>query len=183
MYIANSRATTKHFFFLYRKYSCRVAKGHRRVWGVGVHRWGSTGTGGAVPPGAEGRRGGDRRGNRGSEADARGGREEGTLRGQGARRSCGPGRSRPQPGALLLLPLALLSCGRSLGWTQWWSEGREPLTCPLRAHSRMVKRGAGKFQERHRWMTCPRSQYPGAARRPFLFLGFNSRPPLGGSGA
>lgn len=55
------------------------------------------------------------------------------------------------PGGLPLLPLALLSCGRSLGWTQWWPEGREPLTCPVRVHSRMGKCGAGKFQERHRW--------------------------------
>ena len=92
----------------------------------------------------------------------------------------------PQSGALFLWPLALLSSWCSLGWTQWWSESREPLTCPFQAQSRMVKAGAEKFQEKHRWVTCcpllpPPSPPPQLLGCLFLFLGFNSPPPpLGG---
>lgn len=73
------------------------------------------------------------------------GRKEGIPLGRapaGAVVQVGGGR---QLGALFLWPLALLSSWPSLGWTQWWSESREPLTCPFRAQSRMVKAGAEKF--------------------------------------
>lgn len=181
MYIADSRATTKHLFF---PTGSTVAVLQRDTGVFGA--WASTGgagTGRAVPPGAEGRRGGDRRGNRGSETDTRGGREEGTLRGQGARRGCGPGRSRAAargPSSLAPGP-ALLRTLPGLDSVVAGGQGAPDLPClgPRQDGEVWGREIPGKAQ----MVTRPRSQYPGAARRLFVFLGFTSPPPLGGSGA
>lgn len=149
MYIADSRATTKHFFFP-QEVQLPCCKGTQVCLGRGHPQVGLA----REEPSHLGLKGGGE----GTDVGTEGVRQ---THGEGERRGPYVGRVPAgavvqvgqglQPGALPLLPLALLSCGRSLGWTQWWPEGREPLTCPVWAHGRMGKCGAGKFQERHRW--------------------------------